>query len=59
MELYELAKQVDVLVIFVLIYGLGLGGIMYWIMEFGHWCIKKVKQCLEKKKAKKQETTEE
>ena len=56
MELYEVAKQVDVIVIFVLIYGLSLGGLMYWVLEFVHWCIKKVKQHLKKKKA---DTTEE
>lgn len=56
MELYEIAKQVDVLVVFALIYGIGLGGLMYCIMEIAGWCIKKVKQHLKKKKA---DTTEE
>lgn len=59
MELYEVAKQVDVIVVFALIYGIGLGGLMYCIMEMAGWCIKKVKQYLKKKKTKKQETIEE
>lgn len=51
MELYEFAKQFDVIVIFVVLYSLGIGSLVYWVMEFLHWCFKKWKQHREKKKA--------
>ncbi|MDD3034088.1 MAG: hypothetical protein PHT25_05785 [Bacteroidales bacterium] len=50
MELYEFAKQFDVIVIFVVLYSLGIGSLVYWVMEFLHWCFKKWKQHKEKKK---------
>lgn len=37
MELYEFAKQFDVIVIFVVLYSLGIGSLVYWVMEFLHW----------------------
>lgn len=49
-ELYEFAKQVDVIVIFIILYGLGIGSIVYWITDFLNWCWKKVKQHWEKKR---------
>ena len=36
-ELYEFAKQFDVIVIFILLYGFAVGSIVYWISEFLHW----------------------
>lgn len=51
MELYEFAKQFDVIVIFVVLYSFGIGSLVYWIMEFLHWCFKKWKQHRDKKKA--------
>lgn len=38
MELYEFAKQLDVIVIFVVLYSFGIMPLVYWIMEFLHWC---------------------
>lgn len=34
MELYEFAKQFDVIVIFAVLYGFGIGSLVYWVMEF-------------------------
>lgn len=51
MELYEFAKQFDVIVIFVVLYSFGIGSLVYWVMEFLHWCFKKWKQHRDKKKA--------
>lgn len=48
-EFYEFAKQFDVIVVFVLLYGIGLGSIVYCITDFLHWCWKKFKQHREKK----------
>ena len=36
-ELYEFAKQVDVIAIFFIRYGLAFGSIAYCISEFLHW----------------------
>ena len=51
MELYEFAKQFDVIVIFAVLYGVGIGSLVYWIMEFLHGCFKKWEQHRQKKKA--------
>ena len=59
MELYEFAKQFDVIVIFAVRYGFGIGSLVYWVMEFLPWCFKKGKQHSEKKKAAVKEDTEE
>ena len=37
-EFYEFAKQFDVIVIFILLYGFAVGSIVYWITDFLHWC---------------------
>lgn len=55
---YEFAKQFDVVVIFAVLYGIGLGGIVYWIMESLHWCWKKLKQHWEKKHKMKKQSEE-
>lgn len=49
-ELYEFAKQVDVIAVFIILYGFGIGSLVYWITDFLHWCWKKVKQAREKKR---------
>ena len=49
-ELYEFAKQVDVIAIFFILYGLAIGSITYWISEFLHWCWTKFKKHREKKR---------
>ena len=51
MELYEFAKQFDMIVIFIVFYGFGIGSLVYWIMDFLHWCFKKWKQHRDKKNA--------
>ena len=43
-ELYEFAKQFDVIVIFILLYGFAIGSIVYWITDFLHWCWTKFKR---------------
>ena len=48
-ELYEFAKQFDVIVIFILLYGFAVGSIVYWITDFLHWCWTKFKKHREKK----------
>lgn len=59
MELYEFAKLVDVIAVFTLIYGLGLGALVNCIIELVHWHTEKVKKHRELKKAAEEETTEE
>ena len=57
-ELYELAKQIDVIIIFYIFMGAGIYGIVSTIMN-GIWL---VKDSIKKRKAKKkstEETTEE
>ena len=57
-ELYELAKQIDVIIIFYIFMGAGIYGIVSIIMN-GIWL---VKDSIKKRKAKKksaEETTEE
>lgn len=49
-ELYEFAKQVDVIAVFFILYGLAISGIAYWISEFLHWCLTKFKKRREKKR---------
>ena len=49
-SLYELAKQVDVLVVFFIIYGLTVSMISSAIVSFIRWCGKKWKAHKEKKK---------
>ena len=47
---YEFAKQFDVIVIFILLYGFAVGSIVYWITDFLHWCWTKFKKHREKKR---------
>ncbi len=42
-ELYEFMKQVDVIVLFCLIYGLAINGIVWAVCEFISFVVKKVK----------------
>ena len=49
-SLYEFAKQVDVLVVFFLVYGLTVSMISSAIVSFIRWCGKKWKAHKEKKK---------
>lgn len=52
-ELYEFMKQVDVMVIFFLIYGFAINGIVWIVMEGIRFVVKKVKALREKRKEKK------
>ncbi len=51
MTFYEFAKQVDVLVMFFLIYGFSVSMISSAIVSFIRWCRKKWKTHKEKKTA--------
>ena len=52
-ELYEFMKQVDVIVLFCLIYGLAINGIVWTVCEIISFIVKKVKTFREKRKQKK------
>lgn len=52
-ELYEFMKQVDVIVIFCLIYGLAINGIVWAVCEFIRFVVKKVKDFITKRKEKR------
>lgn len=52
-ELYEFMKQVDVIVIFFLIYGIAINGIVWAVCEFISFAVKKVKPFITKRKEKK------
>lgn len=52
-ELYEFMKQVDVIVLFCLIYGLAINGIVWTVCEIISFIVKKVKAFHEKRKQKK------
>ena len=49
-ELYEFMKQVDVIVLFCLIYGLAINGIVWTVCEIISFIVKKVKAFREKRK---------
>ena len=52
-ELYEFMKQVDVIVLFCLIYGLAINGIVWAVCEIFSFVVKKVKGFIAKRKEKK------
>ena len=52
-ELYEFMKQVDVIVLFCLIFGLAIIGIVWAVCEFFSFVVKKVKCFIAKRKEKK------
>lgn len=52
-ELYEFMKQVDVIVLFCLIYGLAINGIVWAVCEFFSFVVKKAKAFITKHKEKK------
>jgi hypothetical protein len=52
-EVYEFMKQVDVIVLFCLIYGLAINGIVWAVCEFFSFVVKKVKAFITKHKEKK------
>lgn len=51
--LYEFMKQVDVIVLFCLIYGIAINGIVWAVCEFISFAVKKVKPSLRNAKRKK------
>lgn len=55
MELYEFIKQIDVIVIFCLIYGMCIFGIVSCVIDI----ISSIKRGLKKRKDKKQEIKEQ
>ena len=52
-EVYEFMKQVDVIVLFCLIYGLAINGIVWAVCEIFSLELKKVKGFIAKRKEKK------
>lgn len=52
-EVYEFMKQVDVIVVFCLIYGLAINGIVWAVCEFFSFVVKKAKAYITKRKEKK------
>ena len=52
-EVYEFMKQVDVIVLFCLIYGLAINGIVWAVYEFFSFVVKMVKGFIAKRKDKK------
>lgn len=52
-EFYEFMKQVDVIVIFCFIYGFAINGIVWCVMEFIRFVVKKVKAIINKCRQKK------
>ena len=51
--LYAFMKQVDVIVLFCLIYGIAINGIVWAVCEFISFAVKKVKSFITKRKEKK------
>ena len=51
-ELYEFMKQVDVIVIFCIIYGLAINGIVWTVCEVIGFVVKKIKGFIAKRKEK-------
>ena len=47
-EFYEFAKQFYTYIYF--LYGFTIGGIVYWITDFLHWCWTKFKKHREEKR---------
>lgn len=52
-ELYEFMEKVNVIVIFCIIYGFAINGIVWCAMEFIKFIVKKVKSIVAKCKKKK------
>lgn len=52
-ESYEFMKQVDVIVLFFLIYGFAINGIVWCVMEVIRFIVKKLKSFCKKRKQKK------
>lgn len=52
-ELYEFMKQIDVIILFCLIYGLSISGIVWAVCETIHFVVKKVKAFITEYKEKK------
>ena len=52
-ELYEFMKQVDVIVLFCLIYGLAINGIVWAVCGIFSFVVKKVKGFISKRKEKR------
>lgn len=52
-EVYEFMKQVDVIILFCLIYSLAINGIVWAVCEFFSFVVKKAKAFITKHKEKK------
>lgn len=58
-ELYEFMEKVNVIVIFCIIYGFAINGIVWCVMEFIRFIVKKVKSIVAKCKKKKDTQNED
>ena len=58
-ELYEFMEKVNVIVIFCIIYGFAINGIVWCVMEFIRFLVKKVKSIVAKCKKKKDTQNED
>lgn len=52
-ELFEFMEKVNVIVVFCIIYGFAINGIVWCVMEFIRFVVKKVKSIIAKCKQKK------
>ena len=58
-ELYEFMEKVNVIVIFCIIYGFAINGIVWCVTEFIRFIVKKVKSIVAKYKKKKDTQNED
>ena len=58
-ELYEFMEKVNVIVIFCIIYGFAINGIVWCVMEFIRFVVKKVKSIVARCKQKKETQNED
>ena len=58
-ELYEFMEKVNVIVVFCIIYGFAINGIVWCVMEFIRFIVKKVKSIVAKCKKKKDAQNED
>lgn len=58
-ELFEFMEKVNVIVIFCIIYGFAINGIVWCVMEFIRFIVKKVKSVIAKCKKKKDTLNED
>lgn len=58
-ELFEFMEKVNVIVVFCIIYGFAINGIVWCVMEFIRFIVKKIKSIVAKCKQKKDTQNED